>query len=51
MMKASETAERFRAGKRLWSASDDALLRHVYPDETTPVLARRFRRSLSSIYQ
>lgn len=44
------TGDRFRAGKRLWSASDDAALRALYPDTPTLVVARRLRRSLSAVY-
>ncbi len=40
----------YRAGKRLWSAADDALLRRLYPDTPTAVLARRLRRSLTATY-
>lgn len=40
----------FRAGKRLWSAADDALLRRRYPDEPTQVLATELGRSLRATY-
>lgn len=42
--------DRFRAGKRLWSAADDATLRRLYPDTPTAVLAKQLRRTLSSVY-
>ena len=42
--------EQYRAGKRLWSADDDALLRQRYPDEPTAVLAALLRRSPESTY-
>lgn len=35
----------WRAGKRLWSAAEDALLRKIYPHEPTAVVAKRLRRS------
>lgn len=41
---------RYRAGKRLWSAADDAVLRRLYPNTPTAVLARRLRRSLTATY-
>jgi hypothetical protein len=42
--------DRFRAGKRLWSASDDARLRATYPDTPTAEVARRLRRTVEAIY-
>lgn len=42
--------DRYRAGKRLWSRKDDALLRKRYPHESTQALATALRRSLSSTY-
>lgn len=42
--------DRYRAGKRLWSAKDDAILRKRYPHETTQSLATKLRRSLSATY-
>jgi hypothetical protein len=42
--------ERYRAGKRLWSESDDARLRREYPDTPTAVLARELKRSLAATY-
>lgn len=42
--------DQFRAGKRLWSAADDALLRRRYPDEATVALARTLRRSPRAVY-
>ena len=44
------TRDRFRAGKRLWSTPDDALLRKIYPDEPNPAIARRLRRTVTAIY-
>lgn len=41
--------DRFRAGKRLWNAEDDAALRNRYPHEPTRTLARDLRRSDASI--
>lgn len=43
-------ADRFRAGKRLWSAADDAKLRRLYPDMSTAKLARQLRRSVAAVY-
>jgi len=43
-------ADRFRAGKRLWNAEDDALLRRRYPHESTQSLATKLRRTLSATY-
>ena len=42
--------DRFRAGKRLWSAVDDVLLLARYPHEPTPAIARDFRRSVQAVY-
>lgn len=42
--------DRFRAGKRLWSAADDAAMVARYPDEPTAALARALRRGLSAVY-
>ncbi len=44
------SADRYRAGKRLWSEADDALLRRMYPDTPTSALARRLRRSVTAVY-
>jgi hypothetical protein len=41
----------FRAGRRLWSTADDALLRERYPHEPTAPLAGELRRSLVATYQ
>lgn len=43
-------ADRFRAGKRLWSPEDEAILSARYPNERTAVIARDLRRSLSAVY-
>jgi hypothetical protein len=40
----------YRAGKRLWSAEDDARLRAEYPDTPTQVLAARLRRTTKAVY-
>lgn len=42
--------DRYRAGKRLWSAEDEALLIARYPHEQTAGLARELRRSVSAVY-
>src|SRR5260370_13245419 len=42
--------DRFRAGKRLWSPEDDALLCKCYPHEATTALAATLRRSISATY-
>lgn len=39
---------RFRAGKRLWEPEEDALLRELFPDLPTVVVARRLRRTPSA---
>ncbi len=44
-------ADRFRGGKRLWDAEDDARVRRLYPDTPTAALARKLRRSPLSVYQ
>lgn len=46
----ASNGERYRAGKRLWSAADDALLRARYPHEPTPAIAQQLRRSTASVY-
>jgi hypothetical protein len=40
----------FRCGKRLWNPEHDAMLRMLYPHKPTAVVARRLRRTLSSVY-
>lgn len=42
--------DQFRAGKRLWSAEDIAVMRARYPHEPTAPLARLLRRSTSAVY-
>lgn len=44
----SRLKDRYRAGKRLWSAADDRMLRRRYPHEPTAVLALALRRSCSA---
>jgi hypothetical protein len=43
-------ADRFRAGKRLWSKADDARVRRLYPDTSTQTLVRRLRRTVPAIF-
>lgn len=43
-------AEQFRAGKRLWNAADDALLRREYAHTPTAILATLLRRSLQATF-
>jgi hypothetical protein len=42
--------DRYRAGKRLWSAEDDATLRARYPHEPTATIAKELRRTVSATY-
>jgi hypothetical protein len=42
--------DQYRAGKRLWSEDDDALLRQRYPHESTAKLAEELRRTVKSVY-
>jgi HNH endonuclease len=44
------SGDRFRAGKRLWSRSDDKAMRQIYPHLSTTEVARRLRRSVQAIY-
>jgi hypothetical protein len=46
----AQPTDRFRAGKRLWSAKEDRVLRQRYPDTPTVELARQLRRSTSATY-
>ena len=41
--------DRFRAGKRLWEAEDDALMRARYPHEPTTAIAKALRRTTFAI--
>lgn len=41
--------DRWRAGKRLWSAAADALLQQIYPHRSTAVVARQLRRSMCAV--
>lgn len=43
--------DRYRAGRRFWSADEDATLRREYPDTPTAPLAVKLRRSIASVYQ
>lgn len=43
------TADRYRAGKRLWSRQEDALLRKRYPFEPTKTLAEKLRRTALAV--
>lgn len=43
-------ADRFRAGKRLWSEGDDEQLRKRYPNESTAALAVAMRRTVAAVY-
>jgi hypothetical protein len=42
-------ADRFRAGKRLWSKADDRTLRRTFPHVRTAVLAEQLRRSAIAV--
>jgi hypothetical protein len=42
--------DRYRAGKRLWSEQDDAVMRDRYPHEPTKVVAATLCRSISAVY-
>lgn len=42
-------SELYRAGKRLWSAEDDALLKERYPHQSTKSLAAELRRTVLSV--
>lgn len=50
MMTAAAAGDRYRAGKRLWSAAEDAMLRAIYPHRPTPAVAARLRRTLCATY-
>lgn len=41
----------YRAGRRCWSAAEDAQIRRDYPDTPTTDLARRMGRPLTTVYQ
>lgn len=41
--------DRFRAGKRLWTAEEDAALREKFPDMRTADVARELRRTPESV--
>ncbi len=43
-----QPGDQFRAGKRLWSAADDARLRELYPHESTASIAQKLRRTVCS---
>ena len=42
-------ADRFRAGKRLWSKADDAVLRRTYPHLTNTVIAQNAQLHQSNL--
>jgi hypothetical protein len=41
--------ERYRGGRRLWNADEDATLRATYPHESTEAIAARIGRPLSAV--
>ena len=41
--------DQFRAGKRLWSAADDAELRRIYPGLSTAAVAHQLRRTAAAV--
>ena len=45
-----EPGARYRAGKRLWSDAEIAILKARYPDEPTPAIARLLKRTVSAVY-
>ncbi len=47
---ARRPGDRFRAGKRLWSPEDDAVMVTRYPHEPTPVIATGLRRTATAVY-
>lgn len=44
------SVDRYRAGKRLWSAKDDQVLRDRYAHESTAIVAHDLRRSLCAVH-
>lgn len=46
---ADHQGDRYRAGKRLWSAEEDAELHRLYPDASTAIVARRLRRTVHAV--
>lgn len=40
----------FRAGKRIWTAREDALMMKRYPDESTTALAKDLERTLQAVF-
>ena len=42
-------ADRYRAGKRLWSKADDRTLRRIFPHVRTEILARQLRRTPTAV--
>lgn len=41
----------YRAGKRLWTADEDAQMRALYPEQTTAAVAQALGRTVASVYQ
>lgn len=41
---------RYRAGRRIWTAAEDRILRERYPHEPTAMIAKNLRRSLTATY-
>jgi hypothetical protein len=44
------STDRYRCGKRLWSAAEESLLIARYPHESTATLARELRRTVLAVY-
>ena len=47
---ARRPGDRFRAGKRLWSPEDDAVMATRYPHKPTPAIAKVLRRTATAVY-
>lgn len=45
------SADRYRAGKRLWSKQDDAIMRRDFPNQPSATLAARLRRTVPALTQ
>lgn len=47
----SPAQDQFRAGKRLWTSAEDAIMRRCYPDLPNTEIAALIRRTILAIYQ
>lgn len=51
VVRPAAVTDRFRAGKRLWTLDEEAIVRARYPHELTATIAGALRRTVVAVYQ